>query len=71
VSRGDNTPWRPRRLDGPWGHRWDSWSLPGGTGRQLRRDWQKVQRHREREALRRMEEPEPARPRHSVIYDYW
>lgn len=69
VSRSDNTAWRPG-LSGLERH-WATFSLPRGTGRYLRRQWAKQQRQRARAALRRAEEPEPSRPRHSVIWDYW
>jgi len=63
VSRSDNT--------GKRNVKWHTWSLPRGTGRYLRRKWQKRQRRAGRAALRQQEEPEPVRPRHSVRYDYW
>jgi hypothetical protein len=74
MARSDNTAWRQHRVDprlNPLARKWESWSLPRGRGRELRRQWNKTQRHREREALARREEPEPTRTRHSVIYDYW
>ena len=52
-------------------HKWQAWSLPRGTGRYLRRQWQKRQRQAGRAELRPGREPEPARPRHSVTHDYW
>lgn len=72
MSHSDNTPWQPCRPDGPWEN--DPYAarlLPRGVGREMRRRWHKAQRGRARVALQRHEEPEPARPRHSVIYDYW
>jgi hypothetical protein len=73
VSRSDNTPWRPYRPAGPWhgGDGWNRWPLPARTGRQLRRAWHKQQRHHTHTRLGHREEPEPARLRHSVIYNYW
>ena len=69
MSRSDNTAWQ-RDLGG-LEKRWQTWSLPRGTGRELRRRWQKQQRQKERVALRTGAEPEPARPRHSVHWNYW
>ena len=68
MSRSDNTPWRAGR---PYDPHWMWWGLPRGTGRYLRRQWNKRQRQREHAALRDGVEPEPARSRHSVLYDYW
>lgn len=68
MSRSDNTAWTGQRhVD----RRWETWSLPRGTGRWQRRKWQKQQRQAERAALHRGGEPEPTRPRHSVQWDYW
>ena len=69
MSRSDNTAWKPG-MDGLERH-WATFSMPRGTGRWLRRDWQKIQRQQERLALRRGDEPAPARPRHSVHWNYW
>jgi hypothetical protein len=68
MSRSDGTD--KRNVTG-LEHRWQTWSLPAGTGRYLRRKWQKRQRQAERAALHQGREPEPARPRHSVNYDFW
>jgi len=73
MSRSDNT---ARPEDGQVGQRglqkkWATFSLPRGTGRYLRRKWNKQQRARQHAALLRQEEPEPTRPRHSVRRDYW
>lgn len=70
MSRSDSTqPYRLRSTD--MERRAATFSLPRKTGSYLRRQWQKGQRQAEREALRMLEEPEPARPRHSVIWNYW
>jgi hypothetical protein len=69
VSRSDNTAWQWDL--GGLEKNWATWSLPRGTGRDLRRRWQKMQRQRERVALRLGAEPEPTRSRHSVQRDYW
>jgi hypothetical protein len=69
MARSDNTEWKPG-MTGLAKH-WATFSMPRGTGRYLRRRWQKQQRQRERGALRRGAEPEPSRPRGSVRYDYW
>lgn len=68
MSRSDNTPWTGQRhLD----RCWETRSLPRGTGRWLRRKWQKQQRQAQQAALHQHTEPEPARPRHSVHWNYW
>ena len=69
MSRSDNTAWKPG-MNGLERH-WATFSMPRGTGRWLRRQEAKAQRQRARSALRREEEPEPYRPRHSVIWNYW
>lgn len=70
MSRSDSTD--PRQQHDRWMRLgWNSWPLPRGTGRRLRREWQKTQRQRERAALRQGNEPEPSRPRHSVHWNYW
>jgi hypothetical protein len=66
MARSDNTEWH--RSSPP---SWKWWQFREGAGRDLRRRWQKQQRQRERQALQRGDEPEPARPRHSVQHDYW
>lgn len=69
MSRSDNTAWKPG-MHGLERH-WASFSMPRGTGRWLRRQEAKAQRQRSRTALRQGAEPEPYRPRHSVIWNYW
>jgi hypothetical protein len=71
MARSDGTPWRAAWRDSEAAKHWEMWSLPRGEGRYLRRQWNKQQRQREHTALRRGTEPEPARTRHSVIYNYW
>jgi len=66
MSRSDNTEWH--RASPP---NWKWWQFPPGAGRNLRRQWNKQQRQRERQALHRDEQPEPVRTRHSVQHDYW
>ena len=66
VSRSDNTEWHWEAAPN-----WRFWPFRRGQGRGLRREWQKRQRQRERAALRNAEQPEPARTRGSVKYDYW
>jgi hypothetical protein len=68
VSRSDKD-WKPGM--GGLERHWATFTLPRGTGRYLRRRWNKRQRQAERAALRREAEPEPVRTRHSVHYDYW
>ena len=68
MSRSDNTD--KLGLTG-LEHKWQTWSFHRGTGRDLRRRWQKRQRQRERAALHAGREPEPIRTRGSVKYDYW
>ena len=70
MSRTDNTD--PRQQRERWMKLgWQSWPIPARTGRKLRRDWQKQQRQQERMALQRGQEPAPARPRHSVHWNFW
>jgi len=47
------------------------WGLPRRTGSELRQAWWKRERRKARAALSASGEPAPARPRHSVRYDYW
>lgn len=72
MARSDNTAWC-EAPDGTRGlmRKWTSRSMPAGTGRYLRRKWNKQQRHAERIALARQLEPEPVRPRHGVGRDCW
>lgn len=48
---------------------------PWRRGRTFRRDWvrplNKRARHKARAALARGEEPEPSRPRHSALWEYF
>lgn len=66
MSRSDSTEWHREYVQ-----YWKQWGLPRGTGRHLRRQWNKRQRQASRGALMRETEPEPTRTRHSVLYDYW
>ena len=66
MSRSRNTAWH--RKPPP---NWTFWQFRRGTGRYLRRQWEKAQRQQARAALAEMEVPQPARPRHSAHYGYW
>lgn len=66
MSRSDNTEWHR-----PAPYTWQWWQFHRGDGRAARRQWNKKQRQRQRQALHRGEQPDPVRTRGSVKYDYW